>query len=166
MLKNYEKPPRECPPWVEITHLSALGEILRFPFFPSWPTTIFTYLPSTSGSCLDSFRQRRASLLVFHTAMILINVCVLCLAFCIYPLFTLWKSLYIIEAADRWKRWEDETHGRGGKIQGSRISAETESRTEAGNFKKLHMHTVHDTRNFTKSDKFCEKFCMNSVQIL
>ena len=30
---------------------------MRFPGFPSRSTAIFTHLPSTSGSCLDSFKR-------------------------------------------------------------------------------------------------------------
>ena len=51
MLRNYEEQPGKCPPGVEIAYLSAF---VTFPGFPSRPTTIFTYLPSTSGSCIDA----------------------------------------------------------------------------------------------------------------
>ena len=59
MLRNYEERSGVCPPGIEIACPSAFGKISRhFRFFPLRPTTIYTYLPSTSSSCLDASQKR------------------------------------------------------------------------------------------------------------
>ena len=50
-LRNYENRPGECPPWVESLVIVLLWRYCEISGFPSRSTAIFTYLPSTSGSC-------------------------------------------------------------------------------------------------------------------